>query len=87
MVLEYCDHGPLRTWLKTLNGQATDSSIDALFRIVYGVTKGMEYLHSKKVISYFLVEHLLNRTFKCFQLNNSIKTTFGSRKHNIGILS
>lgn len=51
MLLEFCEMGPLKTWLtnQRTSGKIHDDVIDSLFFIVYGVAKGMEYLAYKDV--------------------------------------
>ncbi|XP_064614578.1 uncharacterized protein LOC135478236 [Liolophura sinensis] len=52
MLLEFCEMGPLKTWLgnqKTI-GKIHGDVVDRMFFIVYGVAKGMEYLASRDIV-------------------------------------
>lgn len=49
MILEYCEKGQLRDWLLQQQNSLTDDTVELLYRIVYGISKGMFYLETKKV--------------------------------------
>ena len=49
LVLEYCENGPMRDWLLTQKRRVTDDVIERFYRLTLDVSKGMEYLSSKKV--------------------------------------
>ncbi|XP_062610978.1 uncharacterized protein LOC134272830, partial [Saccostrea cucullata] len=49
MVFEYCTKGQLRDWLLQQKNVAEDI-IEQLYRIVYGISKGMAYLETKKLV-------------------------------------
>lgn len=50
MVLEYCQNGQLRDWLLQQKNKSTEETVELLYRISYGISKGMYYLEIKKVI-------------------------------------
>ncbi|XP_062579108.1 megakaryocyte-associated tyrosine-protein kinase-like [Saccostrea cucullata] len=50
MVLEYCEKGQLRDWLLQQKNASTVDTVELLFRIVYGIAKGMRYLETKKLV-------------------------------------
>lgn len=50
MVLEYCQNGQLRDWLVQQKNKSTEETVELLYRISYGISKGMYYLEIKKVI-------------------------------------
>lgn len=50
MVLEYCQNGQLRDWLLQQKNISTEETVELLYRISYGISKGMYYLEIKKVI-------------------------------------
>lgn len=49
MVLEYCQNGQLRDWLLQQKNKSTEETVELLYRISYGISKGMYYLEIKKV--------------------------------------
>lgn len=49
MILEYCEKGQLRDWLLQQKNTTSEDTIEQLFRIVYGISKGMFHLESKQV--------------------------------------
>ncbi|XP_060064493.1 uncharacterized protein LOC132544858 [Ylistrum balloti] len=50
MVLERCGYGSVKDWLTNNKDRPSDSSIDFLFRFVYSIIQGMEYLASREII-------------------------------------
>ncbi|XP_061179823.1 uncharacterized protein LOC133188421, partial [Saccostrea echinata] len=50
MVLEYCEKGQLRDWLLQQKNASTVDTVELLYRIVYGISKGMCYLETKKLV-------------------------------------
>ncbi|XP_033762644.1 uncharacterized protein LOC117344105 [Pecten maximus] len=49
MVLEHCGYGSVKDWLRNNKGIPSDSNIDFLFRFVYSIVQGMEYLASQGI--------------------------------------
>lgn len=50
MVLEYCQNGQLRDWLLQQKNKSTEETVELLYRISYGISKGMYYLEIKKLL-------------------------------------
>ncbi|XP_062597629.1 uncharacterized protein LOC134259048 [Saccostrea cucullata] len=50
MVFEYCTKGQLRDWLLQQRNESTDDTVESLYRIIYGISKGMFYLETKKLV-------------------------------------
>ncbi|XP_062574387.1 uncharacterized protein LOC134236235 isoform X4 [Saccostrea cucullata] len=50
MVLEYCEKGQLRDWLLQKKNAWAEDTEEQLYRIVYGISKGMAFLESKKLV-------------------------------------
>ncbi|XP_061168936.1 uncharacterized protein LOC133178201 [Saccostrea echinata] len=50
MVFEYCTRGQLRDWLLQQKNESTEEIVELLYRIVYGISKGMYYLETKKIV-------------------------------------
>ncbi|XP_061164432.1 uncharacterized protein LOC133173456 [Saccostrea echinata] len=50
MVLEYCEKGQLRDWLLQKKNTWAEDTEEQLHRIVYGISKGMSFLESKKLV-------------------------------------
>ncbi|XP_033761701.1 uncharacterized protein LOC117343454 [Pecten maximus] len=49
MILERCGYGSVKDWLGNNKAHPDDSTIDFLFRFVYSIVQGMEYLASKEI--------------------------------------
>ena len=64
MILEYCEEGNLRDWLLRNNDRVGDEIVERLYQIILGVSNGMKYLSSKKVLMY----HLMNVSKLCIRL-------------------
>jgi hypothetical protein len=64
MILEYCEEGNLRDWLLRNNDRVGDEIVEKLYQIILGVSNGMKYLSSKKVLMY----HLMNVSKLCIRL-------------------
>ena len=65
MILEYCEEGNLRDWLLRNNDRVGDEVVEKLFQIILGVSNGMKYLSSKKVL---MLYHLMNVSKLCIRL-------------------
>lgn len=50
MILEYCEEGDLRDWLLRNNERVGEEVVERLFQMILGVSNGMKYLSSKKVL-------------------------------------
>lgn len=50
MVLEYCQNGQLRDWLLQQKNTSTEETVELLYRISYGISKGMYFLETKKLL-------------------------------------
>jgi hypothetical protein len=64
-ILEYCEEGNLRDWLLRNNDRVGDEVVEKLFQIILGVSNGMKYLSSKKVL---MLYHLMNVAKLCIKL-------------------
>lgn len=51
MVLEYCENGQLKEYLKANKHRVNDEMHEKLYRFACGICKGMNYLASQGVIS------------------------------------
>ncbi|XP_021343137.1 uncharacterized protein LOC110443312 [Mizuhopecten yessoensis] len=49
MVLERCGYGSVKDWLINNKDRPADSTIDFLFRFVYSIVQGMEYLAGREI--------------------------------------
>jgi serine/threonine protein kinase len=65
MILEYCEEGNLRDWLLRNNDRVGDEVVERLYQIILGVSNGMKYLSSKKVL---MLYHLMNVSKLCIRL-------------------
>jgi serine/threonine protein kinase len=65
MILEYCEEGNLRDWLLRNNDRVGNEVVEKLFQIILGVSNGMKYLSSKKVL---MLYHLMNVSKLCIIL-------------------
>lgn len=54
MVLEYCENGQLKEYLKANKHRVNDEMHEKLYRFACGICKGMNYLASQGVISPFI---------------------------------
>lgn len=50
MILEYCEKGQLCDWLLDQKNVTTDDVVEHLYRIVYGISRGMCHLETKKIL-------------------------------------
>lgn len=50
MILEYCEKGQLRDWLMQQKNSTSEDTIEQLYRIIYGISKGMCHLETKKIV-------------------------------------
>lgn len=53
MILEYCEKGQLRDWLMQQKNTTSEDTIEQLYRIIYGISKGMCHLEAKKVYIFY----------------------------------
>lgn len=53
MILEYCEKGQLRDWLMQQKNSTSEDTIEQLYRIIYGISKGMCHLETKKVYTFY----------------------------------
>ena len=65
MILEYCEEGNLRDWLLRNNDRVGDEVVERLYQIILGVSNGMKYQSSKKVL---MLYHLMNVSKPCIRL-------------------
>lgn len=54
MVLEYCENGPLKEYLKSKRHKVNDEMHEKLYRFACGICKGMNYLASHGVLPPFI---------------------------------
>ncbi|XP_061173427.1 uncharacterized protein LOC133182595 [Saccostrea echinata] len=50
MILEFCEKGQLRDWLLQQKNATTEDTVEQLYRITYGISKGMCYLETKQIV-------------------------------------
>ncbi|XP_050418757.2 tyrosine-protein kinase receptor Tie-1 [Patella vulgata] len=50
LISEYCEVGQLDKWLIQQRGNVTDDTTEILQRLAFGISKGMAYLASKKIV-------------------------------------
>ena len=70
MILEYCEEGDLRDWLLRNNDRVGDEVVERLFQMILGVSNGMKYLSSKKVL---MLYHFTNVSKLCIRLFSILK--------------
>lgn len=62
MILEYCSKGVLKLFLESIKSKMSVDIDERLYRIVFGICLGMDFLASKKVsIDYIHLQWEFNR--------------------------
>ncbi|XP_071102429.1 uncharacterized protein [Haliotis cracherodii] len=63
MVLEYCEMGPMRTWLFQQKGSVSDDVLERMFQLAHGIVQGMAYLAQVGIVHRRLAARNILLTF------------------------